>query len=153
LLYLVWFGLRLSKRSIELSIIGVTKPIGIGRRKGAPLWFLSDIQNTVFERIHHVFHEIDKGPITKLSEFPLQYTTRGRELIGTAKKELHRQILELLDQENKTKIEIVDTCKEYSKAEIDEAMRQLRKMKFIFYDRKQNKWCINRDQEVPELNS
>ena len=78
-LYLFWWGLRLTKRSIVIQVIGLTKLVTIGEKKGAPIWFLKSFQEAVFERIHHTFHSqatgtdhkhIDEDSHLEITEYP-----------------------------------------------------------------------------------
>ncbi|MCE7733638.1 MAG: hypothetical protein GPJ54_02090 [Candidatus Heimdallarchaeota archaeon] len=148
-LYLAYFGSRLTKRSIEISVIGVLKPFGVGRTKGAPLWFLNDLQNMIFERVHHTLHDDEEGQ--DLHENPLKYSGRVKELLKLIKKPLQKKILQLLDENVMSKGQIVEQCAEYSKTEVDEAMRQLRAIRYIYYHRGIKKWCLDQSTVISDL--
>lgn len=148
-LYLTYFGSRLTKRSIEISVIGVLRPFGIGRTKGAPLWFLNDLQNMIFERVHHTLHDDEEG--ADLHEHPLKYSGRVKELLKLIKKPLQKKILQLLDENIMSKEQIVEQCAEYSKTEIDEAMRLLRQKRYIYYHRGMKKWCLDKSTVISDL--
>lgn len=148
-LYLGWWGLRLDKRSIELSIIGVLKNIGIGRNKGVPLWFLSDVQTRVFERIHHLFHEEKlKGVKADVQEYPLKYSGTAKHMINELHDPIHHHIIKFLDSENYTKKELNEHCTICQSIDMDEAIRHLRRKKFIYYDKSKKLWKLNRDIKV-----
>ncbi|MCH8906099.1 MAG: hypothetical protein IH840_03335 [Candidatus Heimdallarchaeota archaeon] len=142
--YLIYYGLRLNKRSIELAVIGVPDTIGIGRKKGAVLWFLDDLIQLIFERVHHIFHDIDEGSRV-VQEFPLEYSGTVKRLIKEINRPVQRKILELLDQMDLPKKVVLEKIAGFSKQEIDEGMRQLRESKLLYYDRSKNMWCLNRD--------
>ena len=145
-LYLVWWGLRLGKRSVELSIIGVLKNVGIGRNKGVPLWFLSDLQTRVFERIHHLFHEERiKGVKADILEYPLQYSSIAKHMINELHDPIHHHIIKFLDRENYTKKELNQHCPICHSVDMDEAIRYLRLKKFIYYDKSNKIWKLNRE--------
>lgn len=148
-LYLAYFGFRLTKRSIEISVIGVQRPFGVGRTKGAPLVFLNDLQNTIFERVHHTFHEDEASQ--ELHEYPLQYSGKVKELIKQIKKPVQQKILQFLDENVMSKNQIVEQLSTYSKVEIDEAMRQLREKRYIYYHRGMKKWCLDKRVVINEL--
>lgn len=146
LLYLGWWGFRLGKRSIELSIIGVLKSVGIGRNKGVPLWFLSDVQTRVFERIHHIFHEEKlKGVKADVQEFPLKYSGVAKHMINELHDPIHHHIIKFLDSENYTKKELNKHCTMCQSVDMDEAIRHLRRKKYIFFDKSKKLWKLNRD--------
>lgn len=142
LLYLIWYGLRLSKRSIEMSIIGISRAIGIGRRKGAPQWFVNDMEMMIYDRIHHIYHSENTSDL-KIEDFPLAYNSNVKALLRQTQKPVQRKILEQLVDSSLSKNRILQLVRGYSKIEIDEAMRQLRKIQFIFYDRSRRIWCLN----------
>jgi hypothetical protein len=148
-LYLAYFGSRLTKRSIEISVIGVLKPFGVGRTKGAPLWFLNDLQNMIFERVHHTLHEDKEAQ--HVYENPLKYSGRVKELLKLIKKPLQKKILQLLDENIMSKKHIVEQCVAYSKTEIDEAMRLLRQKRYIYYHRGMKKWCLDKSSVIGDL--
>ncbi|OLS29114.1 MAG: hypothetical protein HeimC2_03090 [Candidatus Heimdallarchaeota archaeon LC_2] len=147
-LYLAYYGLRLTKRSIEISVIGVAKPFGVGRVKGAPVWFLNDLQNMIFERVHHTFHSEESYDI---HEFPLEYSGRVRELVKQLTRAVQKKIIQLLDEKTLSKNEIIDLMPNYSKTEIDEGMRQLRVKKYIYYHRSIRKWCLDKMTLISDL--
>lgn len=146
-LYLFWFGLRLAKRSIEISVIGVVESIGIGRKKGAPIWFLDELHQIIFERVHHTFHSGSEADSidSSLQEFPLEYSGIVKELIKRINRPIQKKILQLLDESNLTKKVLESKLPKYSKVEIGEGMRQLRRKRYVFYNRSMNVWCLNRE--------
>ncbi len=147
-LYLSYFGFRLTKRSIEISVIGVQKPFGIGRVKGAPLWFLNDLQDMIFERVHHTFHDEESYNI---HENPLEYSGRLKDLVKNVNRPIQKKVLLLLDEKILSKKEIMDQLVKYSKREVDEALRQLRVMKYVFYHRSMKKWCLDKMSVIEDL--
>lgn len=145
LLMLLWYSLRLNKRSIELSVIGVKTNIGIGRNKGVPYWFMSDTQETVFERIHHTVHEGKKSGLrSDIREFPLQFSTRAKDYISQLDNILSQHIIKFLDHGDKTLEQIDEYCSEFDLEDIKIKLRVLRMKRYIDYDDENQIWKMIR---------
>ena len=154
-IYLVWFGLRLYKRSIELSIIGLKKPVGIGRKKGAALWFYNDIQYMIFERIHHIFHQEPniQNVNLEVEEFPLEYSALVKDLLQELTSEISRNILLILDKSVLTKEQILEKSSQYSSREVEGCMVGLLKMNLITYEETNKNWALNRNLSSEEISN
>ncbi len=135
---LFWFGLRITRRSLSLYVVGVRQPIAIGSLKGVPFWFIEEVQITMFERIHH-YHHLREQVVTTM-EFPLQYSTGLKEALLEENKEIHRDVLMVLDTSPCSKREIMTSLPKYSPQEISEALRQLRREGKASYDHSLKKW-------------
>ena len=135
---LIIFGLRFKKRSLELHVIGVNRPIVIGTRKGVPKWFVQKVQQSVFERTHHFSHltEVER----MIREFPLETSTILKETLARENKELHKKIIVILDREPSNKKELMKKLPEYSEIEIEEALRQLTMEGLIKFYGNSKKW-------------
>ncbi len=147
-LYLFWFSLRLSKRSIELNIIGVQNLMGIGRTKGAPMWFLKELQQLVFERIHHYEKaEYSNNSHRVLLEYPLMYPEWVKDLIQKQPQEVEREMVRMLFEESGDFNSLVERCREFTPNQIEQALRKLKTRGIIYFSDKK-KWEI-----VPHRNS
>ena len=145
LLMLLWYSLRLNKRSIELSVIGVKTKISIGRNKGVPYWFMTDTQKTVFERIHHTVHEgKHSGLKSDISEFPLQFSSRAKDYISQLDNIISQHIIKFLDQGDKTLDEIDKFCPEFDLEDIMIKLRVMRMKRYIDYDDEKHIWKMIR---------
>lgn len=146
-LYIFWVSLRLTKRSVELIIVGVSTPIWIGRTKGIPLWFVFDLQTLVFSAIpssiSHV--TISSSSVTEGATSPLSTL---EELTNATPIELHKLILKEIDQYYLRRKELLGRFPSYSRAEVGKAMAQLRKKRFIYFDRRLKRWLVNNHVKV-----
>ena len=145
ILYLFWIGLRLRKRSLELSIIGVNEAIGIGRTKGVPLWFIYEIQTLIFDSIPSNIKKISPEDYKKLSDeilVPIQ------DLINATPFELHKKIISYINNKQVDVNDIYNNLQGFTKHDINKAFKDLRKKRFIYFDRKSGKWCLNRYRNV-----
>lgn len=143
--YLFWIGLRLSKRSLELTIIGVSESIGIGRTKGVPLWFIYEIQTLIFDSLPSTINKISPEDYKKITDdilIPIQ------DLINATPFELHKKIISTINTKQIDISELYANLKEYPKNEINKAFKDLRKRKFIYFNRKTGKWILNRYRNV-----
>ncbi len=132
LFYMLWFGLRLNKRSIELSVIGINLPVGIGRSKGAPMSFLVDIQEMVFERIHHISHsDTDSGIKYQVSEFPLQFSSKAKAIIEKLKDPFQQHLIKVIDQNNINIDGLYLHCHRFEKSVIDKTIQELKHKNLI----------------------
>ncbi|MFX1512876.1 MAG: hypothetical protein ACFFCQ_09845 [Promethearchaeota archaeon] len=87
---------------MSLFVIVLRRPIWIGQYKGVPISFLRDIQNVLFERIQHSFHESfqaahDSRTEVSIQAFPLQFSSEEKRLITRLPKEIHQRILKILE--------------------------------------------------------
>lgn len=143
--YLLWLGLRLSKRSLELTIIGVNESIGIGRTKGVPLWFIYEIQTLIFDSLPSNLTKISPEDYKKITDdilIPI------KDLIDATPFELHKKIISFINNKQVDIIDLYSNLQDYSKPEINKAFKDLRKKKFIYFNRKIGKWALNRYRNV-----
>ena len=142
-LYIIWFSLRLTKRSIELSVIGSLRDVGLGRTKGAPVSFLADLQELVFERIHHYErHRADSKALLNIEEFPLRHQGKVKEMVKMAENELQKRIIAKIALENQDINKLVKTLKIYSKVAVEEELLYLEKQSLIEKDELSSNWKI-----------
>ncbi|MHA2338477.1 MAG: hypothetical protein ACXACX_14320 [Candidatus Hodarchaeales archaeon] len=148
LLYLFWFALRLTKRSIELAVIGLSQPVGIGRKKGAPVWFMIELQKILTERIHHIYHEEIKDELddvdVEMREFPLQFSSLVKDLVKEAGDSIAKALIMQLDQEALDVEEIYRTLPNYTTAHVDDELSYLKNKTIILYNSEKNQWELNR---------
>ena len=154
-LYLLWFGLRLTKRSIELSVIGLSQPIGIGRIKGAPVWFLTELQSLITERIHHIYHEDVKESVDKfdleMKEFPLQFSSLVKDLVKEVGDSIAKALLMQLDRESLDIQEIYNSLPSYTTEHLDTELGYLKSRTIIVYNPEKDQWELNRNYLHEEI--
>ena len=151
-LYLVWFGLRLTKRSIELFVIGLPASIGIGRIKGAPVWFLIEVQNNITERIHHLHHGKVAGDVElDLQEYPLQYSSLVIDLVKEAGDNIAKVLIMQIDQEALDIQEIYNNLPQYTTDHIDDELSYLKNKTILIYNREKDQWELNRKYKRTHL--
>lgn len=142
--YFFVFSLRLNKRSIELSIIGVTQPIGIGRKKGAPIYFLNELQNLVFERIHH--YEMNSGvPNAEriLTEFPLSYPSWLKEIIENRSSGTEMHVIRLLFEESCNFNRLAERSPNIERSNLEQALRKLKEEGIVYFSSETKTWIVN----------
>jgi hypothetical protein len=148
LLYLFWFALRLTKRSIELAVIGLPQTVGIGRTKGVPVWFMIELQKILTERIHHIYHEEVKDELddvdVEMREFPLQFSSLVKDLVKEAGDSIAKALIMQLDQEVLDIEEIYRTLPNYTTAHIDDELSYLKNKTIILYNSEKDQWELNR---------
>ena len=145
-LYLFWIGLRLTRRSIELSLIGVPEQYGIGRSKGVPIWFVFDIQNLVFGKLRSSVPLLVKKEISQ--EEKDQYYTSIQDLVDSTPIELHKKILIEINKRSQKKKQVIAKLASYSKNEINRSFTQLRKKRVIYFNPKTDTWAINKNLNI-----
>ncbi|MFX0116057.1 MAG: hypothetical protein ACFFB3_16015 [Candidatus Hodarchaeota archaeon] len=152
ILYLFWLGLRLTKRSVELYIIGVPQPYGIGRNKGIPLWFVFDIQNLVLGFVHSSLQLLAQKEKQRLDEKD-RYYEPIREIIRAFpdEQQLQKEMLLLLNEKRRSKKELMKKTPTYPKNEFNRHFQALRKKRLIFFDKTTNTWAINRTLMIGTL--
>ncbi|MFX0113790.1 MAG: hypothetical protein ACFFB3_04525 [Candidatus Hodarchaeota archaeon] len=152
LLYLFWQGLRLTKRSVELYIIGVPQPYGVGRTKGIPLWFVYDIQNLVLGFVHSSLQLLTQKEKQLLNERD-RYYEPIKEIIHAFpdEEQVQKEMLLLLNEKRRSKKELMKKTPTYSKNEFDRHFKALRKKRMIFFDKTTKTWAINRTLMIGTL--
>jgi hypothetical protein len=145
-LYLFWTGLRLTRRSIELALIGVPEHYGIGRSKGVPIWFVFDIQNLVFGKLRSSVPLLVKKETSQGEKD--QYYTSIQDLVDSTPIELHKKILIELNKRSQTKKQVIAKLASYSKNEINRSFTQLRKKRIIYFNPKTDTWAINKSLNI-----
>ena len=142
----LWGGLRLNKRSIELSVIGVAKAIGIGRTKGAPQWFLEDVQELVFERIHHYESaKKEQGIEAIFTEFPFRHSASLKRAIQNLETDLERRVLLEFDRNELNFDMIKEKFPDETEEKLDEVVNKLKQRKFIHFKRDKSAWALSRE--------
>ncbi|MFX0122394.1 MAG: hypothetical protein ACFFAE_02070 [Candidatus Hodarchaeota archaeon] len=146
-LYLIWIGLRLTRRSVELSLIGVPEQFGVGRSKGVPIWFVFDIQNLIFGKLRSSIPLLVKKE-TQTQKDKIEYYTSIQELVDSTPIELHKKILIELHKRSQTQKQVMTKLSSYSKSEINRSFSQLRKKRLIYFNRKTDTWAINKSLNI-----
>ncbi len=139
-IYLFTFGARLTKRALELYVIGITRPIVIGQFKGIPLWFVNELHKAVLERVHHTFHASKE--ILQLYEFPLESSSTLKTILENENKELHRKILFLLDKKNLDFDEIAKNLPDCTEERIRETLNELVDEELVEFNDTTKKWAV-----------
>ena len=140
--YLFWIGLRLSKRSIELSIFGISKNLGIGREKGVPLWFVYDLQLLVFSSSHFFSPIKFKDKSFKQDEAEEDLLSL-KDILDKTPYEIHKKIIIALKDGPQKVTDIVNKLQDYPRKDINSGIDALRKKRIIYFMRKTKEWTLN----------